>query len=77
MALTGTIVHIVTGAFAQGVHRTVALAIGVLLGAQIGARLSDIIRGKWIIRVLALALGVVGLRILMLSLQNYDIVMPF
>ena len=64
MALTGTVVHILTGTFAHGVHRTIVLAIGVVLGAQIGARLSDKIRGRWIIRALAMALGIVGLRIL-------------
>jgi uncharacterized membrane protein YfcA len=64
MALTGTIVHIATGTFSHGVHRTIALAIGVLLGAQIGARLSEKIQGGWIIRGLAIALGLVGLRIL-------------
>jgi uncharacterized protein len=67
MALTGTVVHILTGTFAHGVHRTIALAIGVVLGAQIGARLSERIRGNWIIRCLALALGVVGLRILVVA----------
>ena len=64
MALAGTMVHIATGTFAHGVHRTIALAIGVLLGAQIGARLSDRIKGRWIVKGLAIALGVVGLRIL-------------
>jgi uncharacterized protein len=64
MALTGTVVHILNGTFAHGVHRTIALAIGVVLGAQIGARLSERIRGNWIIRSLAVALGIVGLRIL-------------
>jgi uncharacterized membrane protein YfcA len=64
MALAGTMVHIATGTFAHGVHRTIALAIGVSLGAQVGARLSDKIKGRWIIRGLAVALGVVGLRIL-------------
>lgn len=64
MALTGTLVHIATGTFAHGVHRTMALSIGVLLGAQIGARLSDRIKGNWILKGLAIALGVVGLRIL-------------
>ena len=67
MALTGTIVHILTGTFTHGVHRTVALAIGVVLGAQIGARLSDKIKGPWIIRALAMALGIVGLRILFVA----------
>ena len=64
MALTGTVVHILTGTFAHGVHRTIALAIGVVLGAQVGARLSERVRGNWIIRGLAMALGIVGLRIL-------------
>jgi uncharacterized membrane protein YfcA len=65
MALTGTVVHILMGSFSHGVHRTIALAIGVAVGAQIGAHFSQRIRGKWIIRSLALALGLVGIRILM------------
>lgn len=68
MALTGTIVHIVTGTFSHGVHRTVALAIGVLLGAQLGALLSNRIKGTWIIQGLAIALGFVGARILISAL---------
>jgi uncharacterized protein len=64
MALTGTVVHIITGTFAQGAHLTTALAIGVVLGAQIGARLSEKVRGGWIIRGLAMALALVGIRIL-------------
>ena len=64
MALTGTAVHIMTGTFSHGVHRTVSLAIGVLLGAQLGARLSERLTGVWIIRSLALALGLIALRIL-------------
>ena len=68
MALTGTLVHIATGAFHQGVRRTIALSIGVLLGAQLGAFLSRRMGGLWIIRGLALALGFVGIRILMLAL---------
>jgi len=67
MALTGTLVHIAIGTFSHGVHRTIALAIGVLVGAQIGALLSEKIQGRWIIRGLAIALGVVGLRILAIA----------
>jgi uncharacterized membrane protein YfcA len=65
MALTGTIVHIVTGTFTHGVHRAIALAIGVALGAQLGAHFSQRVKGPWIIRSLALALGLVGIRLLM------------
>jgi len=67
MALTGTIVHIVTGVFSHGFRRTIFLAIGVLLGAQLGARLSRHIHGDWIIRGLAIALGFVGIRILVMA----------
>ena len=64
MALTGTLVHIVTGTFPYGVHHMISLAIGVVLGAQIGAQLSQYVKGNWIIRSLAMALGLVGIRIL-------------
>jgi uncharacterized protein len=65
MALTGTVVHILTGTFTHGVHRTIALAIGIALGAQLGAHFSQRVHGTWIIRSLALALGLVGIRLLM------------
>jgi uncharacterized protein len=64
MALAGTLVHLFNGTFVHGVYRTVLLAGGVLLGAQVGARLSDWVTGVWIMRGLAMALGFVGLRIL-------------
>jgi hypothetical protein len=67
MALTGTIVHVVTGAFSHGLRRTIFLGIGVLAGAQLGARLSLRVHGRWIIRGLAIALGFVGARILIMS----------
>lgn len=67
MALTGTGVHIFAGAFHHGIRRTIALAIGVLIGAQLGAVLSNHIGGVWIIRGLAIALGFVGIRILILA----------
>lgn len=65
MALTGTIVHVATGSFHHGAHRTICLSIGVLFGAQLGARWSDRVRGDLIIRGLALALGLVGARLLL------------
>jgi len=40
------------------------LAAGVLLGAQFGARLSNRVGGKWIIRGLAIALVFVGIRLI-------------
>jgi uncharacterized membrane protein YfcA len=68
MSLTGTIVHISTGVFSHGVRRTIFLAIGVIFGAQFGAKFSNYIHGKWIIRGLAIALGFVGIRIIFMVL---------
>lgn len=67
MALTGTLVHLVTGAFHHGGQRTLALALGVVCGAQLGARFSRHIQGQWIMRALGIALGLVGLRILIMA----------
>ena len=38
--------------------------MGVLIGAQFGAYLSNKIKGPWIIRGLALAVAIVGIRML-------------
>lgn len=65
MALTGTLVHIITGTFHHGIRRTIALSLGVLPGAQLGAWLSHRVHGEWIIRGLAIALGLVGIRLLL------------
>jgi hypothetical protein len=63
-ALAGTAVHIATGSFTRGIYRTISLSIGVLAGAQLGAVLSSRVQGAWIIRSLAVVLGLVGIRIL-------------
>ena len=61
---TATLVHIWQGSFHHGAHRAAALGIGVLVGAQLGAYLSNKIKGAWIIRALALAVAVAGIRML-------------
>ena len=64
MALTGTLVHVAQGVFVHGVRRTAILAIGVLVGAQAGAWLSNRTGGRAIIRGLAVALAFVGIRLI-------------
>ncbi|MCC6349265.1 MAG: sulfite exporter TauE/SafE family protein [Candidatus Eisenbacteria bacterium] len=70
MALAGTIVHLSNGELLPGLGRVAAIGAGVLVGAQIGAALSKRVGGVWIMRSLALALGLVGVRILLLALQT-------
>jgi uncharacterized membrane protein YfcA len=63
-ALSGTLVHIVNGDLTGGYERALALSIGVTLGAQVGARVSTHLRGAVIVRLLALALAAISLRLL-------------
>jgi len=67
MALAGTVVHFVQGHL-TGLYETVAvLGIGAIIGSQVGAHLSNFIKGSGIIRALAIALGVVGIRIVLMT----------
>jgi len=65
MAGTGTLVHMATGAFQHGIRRTIALGIGVMIGAPFGAMLSNRLKGTFIIRALAVALAAIGARLLL------------
>jgi uncharacterized membrane protein YfcA len=64
MALTATITHLVMGQFESGLAPTMYLAVGVMMGAPIGAALSARLHGSLIVRLLALALCLVGVRLL-------------
>jgi len=69
MALASTLVPAWTGALAQGWQETLGLSLGVLVGAQLGAYWSHRVKSAWIIRSLAFALGLGGIRILITSLK--------
>jgi uncharacterized protein len=67
-ALVGTGVHMAQSDLSAGATRLAALSVGAVFGAQLGARLSTRIHGPWILRGLAVALGLVGIRVLLLAL---------
>lgn len=65
MAGTGTITHLVIGSFHhEGLRRTVALSIGVVAGAQLGAHVSLRLHGRVIHWLLAAALLALSARLL-------------
>ncbi len=64
MALTATITHLAMGQFEHGLAPTMYLAVGVMMGAPLGASLSARLGGSLIVRLLALALCLVGVRLL-------------
>ena len=66
MAGTGTITHVFAGSFGggHGVRRALALSVGVVVGAQAGARISQRLHGQHIERLLAVALLALAVRLL-------------
>ena len=67
MATVSVIVHIYNGNYNDPLifKMVLWLGIGVIFGAQMGAFLSRKMNGKFIIKALAVSLGLVGIRILM------------
>lgn len=64
VALTATLTHVALGEFQRGLEQTMYLAIGVMMGAPLGAALSTRLHGSLLVRLLAMALCLVGLRLL-------------
>lgn len=61
----GAATHVYESDYGGTFGLTISLATGVVVGAPFGAALSRRVTGGWIIRLLAIALGLVGLRLLM------------
>jgi uncharacterized membrane protein YfcA len=64
LSLTGVLVHLADGSLKAGLDRALPLSLGVLLGAPLGARASSRVQPILILRGLAIALALVGLRLL-------------
>jgi len=63
--------HLFDGALGRKeLPQVLVIAAGAVVGAQVGARLSRRIHGRWIMRSLAAALSLVGVRILILALAQ-------
>jgi uncharacterized membrane protein YfcA len=65
MAGAGTVTHALAGSFAagHGLRRAGAISLGVVLGAQAGARVSQRLHGRHIERLLAVALLALAARL--------------
>ena len=69
MALAGVCTHLIAGSYDGHWPRVLALSLGIIPGALAGAAFSERVHGKWVIRALALALLVVGARVVFLAFQ--------
>jgi len=56
--------HVIAGSFFQEIGKTLVISAGAVIGAQIGARWSKKVSGPLIIRLLAVGLGIVAIRLL-------------
>lgn len=65
LTFTAVVVHAADGTLAPVLGRALPIGAGALVGAQLGARLSTVIHGRWILRCLGIALFAVGLRLLL------------
>lgn len=63
MATVGTGVHLAAGDLNGLIVQTILLGIGALVGAQLGARISTHVHGTHIVRILAISLVFVGVRL--------------
>ena len=72
LAGSATITHVIQGSFAHGhgLRRSTALSVGVVVGAQLGARASLRTSGRTIERLLSVALGILVVRLALLSLAG-------
>ena len=64
LACAAVIVHGFDGSLGLALPRAIPISVGVILGAQLGALASSRIEGRWILRGLAVALAIVGVRLL-------------
>ncbi len=71
-AAAGTIAHVSAGEFSTGHRRTAALAAGAIIGAQVGARISQVTASVWILRLLGVALGGVGVRVVLQAIHEMN-----
>lgn len=64
-ALVATLIRLKNGTLDGQFLQIAWLSLGAVAGAQGGAKLSNRLRGSWILRLLAIGLGLIGVRILL------------
>jgi hypothetical protein len=63
MSSIGSVAHLLAGSFVHGHRRTIFLGLGVILGAQVGAKFSQRLSGRSIRLILVAGLVLIGIRL--------------
>jgi hypothetical protein len=61
----GVLAHVIGGHFAPALGMLLWLGVGAVVGAQLGAALSDRFSSGMLVRLMALALVTVGIRLIL------------
>jgi len=64
-ALIATTIHFANGTLDGQFETILWISFGAITGAQAGAKLSNRLQGSWILRGLAVGLGLIGVRVLL------------
>jgi uncharacterized membrane protein YfcA len=64
-ALAATLIHLHNGSLNGQFKTIIWIAVGAIVGAQAGAKLSTRMTGSFILRLLAAGLGLIGIRVLL------------
>lgn len=70
MSSIGSVSHLLAGSFLHGHRRTLFLGIGVVIGAQVGAWLSQRLSGRTIGLILAGGLVLIGIRLALHAFEH-------
>jgi uncharacterized protein len=63
--LVATAIHFANGTLKGQLETILWISIGAIVGAQAGAKLSNRVHGSWILRGLAVGVGLIGVRVLL------------
>ena len=58
-------VHIAEAPLLEKILPIALLGVGAIIGAQVGARVSRKVSAPWLVRILAIGLGIVGVRLIL------------
>ncbi len=68
MAIAAVVTHVVTKSYEHDAGMVLLICAGTVIGAQVGARLSNRIHADWIVRILAVAMAFFGIKLIVGSL---------
>jgi hypothetical protein len=68
--LSAVSIHVMRGTVLDTLPQILGLSLGVVLGAQVGARLSTYVKGSWIMQAVAISIGCIGVSFITTTIMS-------